>query len=68
MTLNEQDLRRIAAESMCDLRTVRKAYATDPGRYVRQSCLVRIVAAAARLGVELPACAVASSRSVAGEA
>lgn len=57
MTPGEQDLRRIAAESMCDMRTVRRAYA---GGTVRNASAVRIVAAARKLGVSAPTATVKS--------
>jgi hypothetical protein len=42
---------RIAAESLCDIRTVRRVYS---GADVRKTCVLRIVVAAKRLGLAFP--------------
>ncbi len=49
--INEQDLRRVAAESMVTLSVARKAYA---GGRVRPGVRLRLELAATKLGVSVP--------------
>lgn len=49
--MKEQDYRKIAAESMCDIRTVKRAYA---GLTIRAHALLRICVACSKLRLPQP--------------
>jgi hypothetical protein len=59
--INRQELLRIVAETMCDPRTVERAY---EGRTTTSATMLRIVAAAAKLGIEVPPAVAQSAAGV----